>query len=211
MKLNKFFKIRERGQASRMLLILAIVILVAAVIVFLIMKMAEKPSTPSTNPEEETVDQPVYEQTLGNIKFIFESAVDHGDTLYAVNAVNSDYYNRNENLTTTERFVEVKIGAKNMGKINMEKGSWDVGDIVDSEGREFVPVTTSATRAWLPEDDLCGELLKPAFNPTPCIKIYEVSRESSGLKIRVVTGPDNSDDLDSDNAQTALIDLIVTD
>jgi hypothetical protein len=130
--------------------------------------------------------------------------------LYAKDAVNSNYYNKDENLQTTERFIEVKIGAKNMGKVNMEDGSWDIGDIIDSEGREFVPLTNSDVRAWLPKDDLCGELLKPAFNPTACVKIYEVSRESTGLKIRVITGQDNSDDLDKDKAMTALIDLYIT-
>ena len=62
----------EAGQASRLLLVLAIIVLVAAVIVFLVMKMAEKPAAPSNNPVT-TVPVPVYDQQLGNIRFIFES------------------------------------------------------------------------------------------------------------------------------------------
>ncbi|HQK63836.1 MAG TPA: hypothetical protein PLF16_01670 [Candidatus Staskawiczbacteria bacterium] len=199
---------KESGQASRLLLILAVVVLVAAIIVFLVIKMAEKP--PSPVPTNTVVNQPIYEQTLGNIKFIFESARDHGDTLYARDAVKTNYRD-GSNLTTTERFIEVKVGARNMGKVNMEKGSWDIQEIVDSEGREYVPLDGNYIRPWLPEDDLCGTLLKPAFNPTPCIKIYEVSREATGLKIRVVTGPDNSDDLKDAKAMKAEVDLIVTD
>ena len=45
---------------------------------------------------------------------------------------------------------------------------------------------------WLPSPNLCGALLKPAFDPTPCTKIYEVSKASTGLKIRVETGINNN-------------------
>jgi len=197
---------KESGQASRLLLVLAIIILVAAIIVYLVIKMAERPASPTPVTP---VEQPIYEQTLGNIKFIFEGAREYGDTLYARNALDPD--NRDEdNITTTERFIEVKVGAKNMGRINLEDGTWDMENIVDSEGREFVPLDRRLVDIWLPKDDLCGTLLKPAFNPTPCIKIYEVSRESTGLKIRVITGKDNSDNLDKNDAQKALLDLIVT-
>jgi len=202
MKFNK-----SSGQASRLLLILAIIVIVAAVIVFLVMKMAEQPEKTETT-EETTVELPVYEQTLGNIKFIFESAVNHGDTLYATNATEYDSYTKD--LTTTEKFIEVKIGAQNVGKVNMDDGSWDIENIIDSEGREFVPLDNNIVGDWLPEEDLCGTLLKPAFNPTPCIKIYEVAKDSSELKIRVLTGKDNSDELDGEDTQKALIDLIVT-
>jgi hypothetical protein len=207
----KFKFNKSSGQASRFILILAVIILIAAIIVYLVIKMAEKPLTPEVI-EENPVVVPIYEQTLGNVKFIFISGINRGNTLYASDTKSSYYLSsKKTNLTTVENFIEVKIGAQNMGKFNLEKGSWDIENIVDSEGREFVPLEDYAIKAWLPEEDLCGSLLKPAFNPTPCVKIYEVSRKSTGLKIRVVTGKDN-EDIDSrgkDN-QTALIDLIIT-
>jgi len=204
MKFNK-----QLGQVSRLLLVLAVVVLVAAIIVYLVMQMANKPSKPVTNPEE-TVTAPIYEQTLGNIKFIFESAINHGDTLLASQVKNTIYTSYQTDLTTTENFIEVKIGAQNMGKSNIEERSWDMREIVDSEGREFVPIEDYSISPWLPTTDLCGTLLKPAFDPTPCIKIYEVSKKSTGLKIRVITGKsNNANDLSSDKVDTALIDLIV--
>jgi len=196
----------QSGQASKLLLVLAVVILVAAVIVYLIMQMAERPSIETETEFETTVVLPIYEQTLGNIKFIFESAINHGGTLYASRAV--DEY-EDENLTTTENFIEVKIGAQNIGKLNIEAGAWDIQNIVDSEGREFESLKRDAD-SWLPETDLCEELLKPSFDPTPCVKMYEVSKKSTGLKIRVVTGKGNGDvDSDMKDNDSALIDLIV--
>lgn len=195
------------GQASRFLLILAVIVVVAAIIVFLVMKMAEQPTKVQTEPAEE-IELPVYEETLGEIKFIFESAVNKGGTLYASDIEDGSQYDKD--LTTTEKFIEVKIGAQNIGKVNLEDGSWDIENIIDSEGREFVPLDDNIVGDWLPEEDLCGTLLKPAFNPTACIKIYEVAKGSTGLKIRVLTGKDNSDELDENDAQSALIDLIVT-
>jgi len=200
---------KSSGQASRLLLILAIVVFVAAVIVYLVMKMAEQPTKPIETPEE-TVATPIYEQTLGNIKFIFESAINHGDTLYASQVKNSIYTSYQTDLTTTENFIEVKIGAQNMGKSNIEERSWSIENIVDSEGREYVPLEDYSISPWLPTTDLCGSLLKPAFDPTPCIKIYEVSKKSTGLKIRVVSGKENTaNNFSSDKFDSAFIDLFV--
>jgi len=73
MKLNK-----EAGQASRMLLVLAVIIFVAVIIVYLVMRMATpapKPPAPKPGP---TVQLPVYESQLGNIDFIYESALTGG-------------------------------------------------------------------------------------------------------------------------------------
>ena len=208
---NMKFKFnKSSGQASRLLLILAVVVLVAAIIVYLVLKMAEQPTKPATTTEP-TVVAPIYEQTLGNVKFIFESAINHGDTLYAANVVNSSYSSYGTNLTTVENFIEVKIGAQNMGKFNIEERSWNIENIIDSEGREFVPLEDYSVNPWLPNEDLCGSLLKPAFEPTPCIKIYEVSKKSTGLKIRIKAGKDNTaNNFSSDDVDTALIDLIVT-
>jgi len=209
MKLKIF---NQSGQVSKMLLVLAVVILIAAIIVFLVIKMAEKPARPISE-EEETVQRPTYEQTLYNLKFVFESAINKGNTLFASDVKSNSYSYYKTNLTTTENFIEVKIGAKNMGKINIEEGSWNIQNIIDSEGREFVPLDDYSVSPWLPEKDLCGSLLKPAFDPTPCIKIYEVSKDSTGLKIRVITGKENDPNNfeESNNEyESALIDLIVT-
>jgi hypothetical protein len=205
----KFQFNKSSGQVSRLLLVLAIVILVAAVIVYLVMKMADKPSKPVET--ETPVVVPIYEQTLGNIKFIFESSINHGPTLFSSQVKNSVYTSYQKDLTTTENFIEVKIGAQNIGKSNIEERAWDIENIIDSEGREFVPIDDYSVTPWLPTTNLCGSLLKPAFDPTPCIKIYEVSKKSTGLKIRVLTGKENNpNNLSSDKADSALIDLIVT-
>ena len=104
-----------------------------------------------------------------------------------------------KDLITTERFIKVTIGAQNKGKENIKKNTWDIENIVDSEGRNYISLDYAAN-PWMSDPDLCGELLKPEFSPTPCSKIYEVSKISSGLKIRVV---------DTKKKTEALIDLIV--
>lgn len=205
MKTNK-----ESGQASKLLLVLAVTVLVAVIITFLIMKMAEKPPKPQT-PATQTVPLPVYEQILGNIRFIFESSIDKGKVLKASDITNSQYASYSlKDLTTGEKFIRVTIGAQNKGMENIEQNAWNIENIVDSKGRNFVPLEGYTVNPWLPNPDLCGALLKPAFNPTPCTKIYEVSKESSGLKIRVETGKDNkANNLSSGKKDEFLIDLIV--
>jgi len=208
MKINK-----ERGQASRLLLVLAIIVLVAAVIVYLVIKMAEKPASPIDEPTT-TVPLPVYEQQLGDIRFIFESALDRGGVLRASEVINDQYnasYQKNFNVSNTgAKFIQVTIGAQNKGTKNIEQNSWSIENIVDSKGREFVPLDSYSVNPWLPNPNLCGSLLKPAFDPTPCVKIYEVSKESTGLKIRVETGKDNtSSNFSGGKIDSFLIDLIV--
>lgn len=198
MKDTNFFKKNgQAGQASRLLLVLAVVILVAVIIVYLVMQMANKPSKPSGIDNQPTVPLPVYEQTINDVRFVFESARDLGDILTPSQAKNTNYSNQ-KSLTTSEKFIEVTIGAQNKGTENITQNFWDIENIVDSEGRNFVPLGHEAN-PWLPEKDLCGVLLKPAFDPIPCVKIYEVSKEATGLKIRVKAGKKDE----------ALIDLIV--
>ena len=198
---------KSSGQVSRLLLVLAIIVLVAVVITFLIMKMATPPPKPIT-PEEPTVPQPVYEQTLGDVRFVFESARDMGNTLKASDSKNPGDWVKD--LTTVARFIVVTVGAQNKGKLNIAERSWDIENIVDSEGRNFVPLEGYTVEQWLPENDLCTALLKPEFDPTPCTKIYEVSKKSTGLKIRVKIGQGNSaNNFSSQKFEEALIDLIV--
>jgi hypothetical protein len=204
MKFNK-----SPGQASRLLLVLAIVVLVAVIITFLILRMAEKPPAPvSTTP---TIVLPVYEKTLGNIRFVFESAIDKGSILKASNIINSQYASYSKKDFPIDnpgaKFIVVTMGAQNVGTENTQQNSWDIENIVDSQNRNFVPLDQYSVAAWLPDKNLCGALLKPAFDPTPCTKIYEVSKESSGLKIRVIAGKNNQS-ISSQNDKS-LIDLIV--
>ena len=205
MKINK-----ESGQASRLLLVLAVVVLVAVIITFLIMKMAQRPPEPPPPPVD-VVPLPVYEKTLGNIRFVFESAIDRGKILKASDIKNALYASSSQkDLITGEKFIRVTIGAQNKGTINTELNAWNMENIVDSQGRNFIPLEGYLISPWLPNPDLCGALLKPAFNPTECTKIYEVSRESTGLKIRVETGKDNSaNNYSSRKRDSFLLDLIV--
>lgn len=199
---------KEKGQVSRLLLVLAVVVLVAVIITYLIMRLATKPPSPAPvqNPAEQP---PVYVATLGNIKFVFESAINKQNVLRASQMLNPQYSSQSD-LHTTEQFIQVVVGAQNVGTQNTELNAWDLGNIVDSEGREFVPEDSFTITPWLPPNNACGALLKPAFNPTPCTQIYEVSKESTGLKIRVESGQGNSaSNLASGKKQTALIDLIV--
>jgi len=108
-------------------------------------------------------------------------------------------------LVTTEKFIKVTIGAQNKGKSNVLQSSWDIGNIIDSDGRNFIPIINQAY-FWLPKIDLCGSILKPEFEPTPCVKIYEVSKASDSLKIEV----NATLDLNSSKKQKSFVDLLVT-
>ncbi len=207
----KFNKVS--GQVSRLLLVLAVIILVAVVITYLVMRMAEKPPAPTPAPTT-TVPVPVYEKTLGNIRFLFESAIDKGNLLSASSITNSQYASSNQASlpisNTGAKFIQVMVGAQNKGTENIEQGSWDIGNIIDSQGRQFIPLDGYTVNPWLPNPNLCGALLKPAFDPTPCVKIYEVSKESSGLKVIVRTGQDNtSQNFSSGKINFYAVDLIV--
>ncbi len=197
---------RQAGQASKLLLVLAIVVLVAAIIVYLIMRMAT-PAPKPLNPNDLTpIPLPIYEQTLGNVRFVFESAIDRGTILRVADIVRSKstYSNQKDILVTTGgKFIQVVVGAQNVGTENTKQGEWGIENIVDSEGRNFVSVDSYNVNPWLPDPNPCGVLLKPAFDPTPCTKIYEVSKESTGLKIRVLRNPSSS------KVDSFLLDLIV--
>ncbi len=203
-------KFLQNGQVSRLLLILAIIVLVAGVIVYLVMRMAEPAPAPTPGPDNE-LPQPVYEETLGNLKFVFESAIDKGSVLKVAEIMNNQYSSSwQKDIYTTERFIEVTIGAQNKGKANIADRSWDIGNIIDADGRNFEPSDEYSVDAWLPENNSCGVLLKPEFDPVPCTKIYEVSKVSTGLKITVISGKDNeANNFSSGSVDQALIDLIV--
>lgn len=199
---------KESGQASRLLLVLAVIVLVAVIIVYLVMKMA----TPAPKPPAPGADQaqlPVYEAQLGNIRFVFESSRDLGNVLRASEA-KGQYNSYLKDLNTAERYIMVTVGAQNKGKYNISERAWDIQNIVDSEGRNFVSLDQYSIGLWLPDGNSCGALLKPEFDPLPCTKIYEVSKVSTGLKINVVTGKNNDpSNFSSSNLEQVLLDLII--
>ena len=95
------------------------------------------------------------------------------------------------------------VGVQNKGKIDTTRYSWELGNIIDSEGRNFIPINERAYY-WLPQPDQCGAVLKPAFTATPCARYYEVSKISTGLKLQVMAqGPQDS------KPKKDLIDLLV--
>jgi len=198
---------KQSGQASKLLLVLAVVVLFAVIITFLVLKMAEKPPAPKP-PDVTTIPIPVYEKQIGDIYFVFESSIDKGGVLKASEAINTQYSSQKDLVISNlgAKFIQVTIGAKNVGTMNTDKGSWEIENIVDSKNREFVPSTRANVKEWLPVQDLCGTLLKPAFDPTPCTQMYEVSKESTGLKVRVMAKKNVTG---SGKDESFLIDLIV--
>jgi len=209
-RIKKIFSEKyQEGQVARLLLILAIVIFVAIIITYVIIVFSEKPQNTAVQNQQQQQNLPVYEKQLGNIRFVFLEARDEGSTLTASDQL-SPNFGINKELSTTERFVIISVGAQNMGKENIDQNAWDLGNIIDSEGRNFVPLDSYIVQGWLPQDNGCGKLLKPAFNPIPCMKIYEVSKKSQGLKIEILTGEDNTPANFSANKQLSdKLDLIL--
>ncbi len=178
MKLNK-----QSGQISKVLLALAVVTLIIIVIIYLAIRIGSSRNSQKSNLQDSSNNneppKPVYETQIGDIKFSVESAIDLGNIIKSHSSFQKD-------LKTTEKFIWVVVGAQNKGKNNLVQYTWDLGNIVDSDGRNFVPITDQAY-FWLPQPDLCGALLKPEFDPIPCTRIYEVSKVSTKLQIQVVT------------------------
>jgi len=191
------------GQISRVLIIVAVLVLVTIVVVYFVIKMtAGKRQQAQTvnNSAAETENAPpklVLETTIGDVKFIFQSAKNLGNTIQG----STNTYSTPQTITTTERFIKVIIGAQNKGKSNVPLHAWDIGNIVDSDGRNFISINDKAS-FLVPKPNLCGAILKPEFDPVPCVKIYEVSKISKNLKIEVLFSAPGST-----KKQKSLIDL----
>lgn len=172
---------KQWGQVSRAILVIAGAILLITIIAFLAIKIAssKKSQAVPSSAQEIEPPKPVYETTIGDIKFALQSSMDIGSVL---KSDKSQVYQKD--LTTTERFVRVVIGAQNKGKNETAQFVWEVGNIIDSEGRNFIPITNKAYY-FLPQPSLCGAILKPEFAPIPCTMMYEVSKQSTGLKVEV--------------------------
>lgn len=176
--------IESLGEGSKKYLLLLGGIAVLVVVVIVVSGVIVMPITPVAPPEEgpEEEQGPVYEVVIGDIRFKLENAKDRGGVLESPKDQNP-YAAQAPDLTTKEKFIEVTISAENVGKENLQTGSWDVKELIDSEQRRFS--YSAATNPWIPKESNCGALLKPGFAPTLCTKIYEVAKISNDLKVRV--------------------------
>lgn len=190
---------KSPGQAVKMFLALMIVIFIAIIIAYVVIRSAEK-APKLTTPGVDTTPKFVYELTQSDIKFTLQESKNLGSVLKASTSRNPGWQ---KDVTTTEKFISVTIGAQNKGKENTQQGVWDIGKIVDSDGRVYDSVDYSVS-SWLPEPDLCGALLKPEFSPTPCTKIFEVAKASTGLKVQVISSKGSNG-----KKESSLIDLII--
>lgn len=192
---------KESGQISRALLILAVVILVAAAAIYFYLKFVNGQQLAKQQKAQQQAQQeplkPVYEARVGDVNFTFKTARNLGKVLKGPSSSGFS-----KTITSTEGFIQVVLGAQNKGKVESVLGSWAVGSLIDSEGRVFRPVDTKAY-FLLPQPNLCGTALKPEFDPTPCMRIYEVSSEAKGLKIQVSAATKAG----SSKKQTVLLDL----
>ena len=62
-----------------------------------------------------------------------------------------------KDLTTTEKFIKVTIGGQNKGKIDTPMNVWNLGNIIDSEGRNFIP-NGHDVNPWISKENGCGEI-----------------------------------------------------
>ncbi len=174
---------------ERLILIGAVIVVI--IIIAVMASTMMKPSPPPEEVEEEE-EELVYEVEVGDIKFKLKEVKDRGDVL---KASESKYpKSTREDLTTTERFIEVTISAQNIGKDNIRFGGWEVKELIDSEERNFY--SSPQLDNWILEENKCGDILKPGFSPTFCTKIYEVAKISTGLKVEVLAKKGGSDFID---------------
>lgn len=194
MKLNS-----QKGEVSKTIVILIVVVIVMALAVYFVIKYGTARNVGSSeNNGNESGEPPalVYETQIGDVKFTLIGAKDYGSKL---KAPQSTLYGQ-QDLITTDRFIQVTIGAQNKGKISIPQYAWKVGNIIDDQGRIFEPIDEKAY-SWLPNPDLCGAQLKPEFTPTPCVKYYEVSKASKEIGIEVTATGQNT------KTPTAILDI----
>lgn len=189
----------QSGQVSRTLIILAVVILLAVLVIYGVAKYAavrrDQAKPKDITKVENEVPKPVYETTVGDVRFLVQSAIDLGPVVKAELPYQQD-------LVTTEKFIQVTVRAQNKGKADTAPFVWNIGNIIDSTGRNFIEDQNAFY--FLPKKNGCGAVLKPEFEPTPCTKIYQVSKVSDHLKIQVsATAPNAS------RAKVELLDLNV--
>jgi len=181
----------QSGQVSRILIFIAVGCLAFVLVLYAVTTFISYQKAKNKKPPQQTQGQPAgptYDTKAGNIRFLFETAEDMGGVLKAPHAYDTD-------LTTSDHFIKLTVGAQNLGKTNTPLYAWDVGDLIDSTGRHFTSINDKAY-SWLPRPDLCGSVLKPQFSPVPCVKYYEVSRVSTSLRAQVkVTEPSKAESI----------------
>ncbi len=177
---------KSLGETSRTLLIWGGIIIVVIITVVIVINIVRKPVPPEEAVEE--IQRPVYEVVVEDIKFKLKTAKDRGNILEA----SESKYTFQEDLITTEKFIEVTISAENIGKEDIQSGSWEIKELIGSEGRKFS--SSGEMDPWIPEESKCGALLKPGFSPILCTKIYEVATISTDLKVRVSSRQQEGED-----------------
>ena len=187
---------KQSGAIAKVLLALGIVVLIGLGVAYLVVNSAKPKPKPTEIP---TTPQAVYESTINDIRFVFLESTDLGKTLFAKNSLRPEW---NKDIHTTERYIKVIVGAQNVAKENTLDRIWNLGDIIDSEGRHYVPLKRDKIGDWLPLVELCGDILKPSFEPTPCTKLYEVANVAKGLKVTVMHYKT------TDNPKDALTEII---
>lgn len=158
------------------LIIGGVVVVVVVMVIFFIISQQTTPPPP---PEEPEPKGPVTELKYKDIKVILVKTEDIGNILFGAD---SNYFGKKD-VTTTEKFIKVTVTAENTGKEETKSGDWDIGEIIDSEGRKF-PYFNKLD-AWLPTGNECRKNLKPGFTPIFCTKIYEVAKISKDMKIKI--------------------------
>jgi hypothetical protein len=174
---------KSSGKSALFLILAIIVIIIIALVVVATVLMSSREQEEAIEIVKEEIPEPVYEVVVGNIKFTFIEAKDRGSVLRCEERTSPPSNCRpQDNLETTDKFVEIEITAQNVGRDDLRKGSWSIEELVDSEGRMFY---SAGARRWVPEESQCGALLKPGFTPTSCTEIYAVAERSIGLKVKV--------------------------
>ncbi len=190
----------QSGQASRVVIILAVVVLIMAALVYGITRYALSKKAAATPAASGPVPA-VYDTSIGDVKFSFDSAKNFGTVL---SGKASRFPAYQPDITTTEKFIKIVVKAQNTGKTDTTQYGWDLGNLIDAEGRIFPPINDKAY-SWLPFPDLCGSVLKPGFEPTVCIRYYEVAKVSTSLKLEVIAPKPNSTKM-----QKQLMDINIT-
>ena len=181
--------------------VLGFIILVGGILFAVSMGSQETPSSslpssppalPSSPPAAKvySIGQDV---TVGKGRWKVLSARDRGSVL---RGTESQYPTINNDKTTTGRFIEVSFELENMGTITE---TWvSPPTVVDDKGREFKPA--DGVWEWIPsEKQFLLTSVHPGV-PMQFIEIYEVSKDASGLKLKVR-------DISFGGSATALISL----
>lgn len=165
----------------------SLIILVAIVaICAIVLKESEVTTLPTTYSINEEVE-------VGKAKWILLEVKDRDGIL---RGSESEFPLLTEDKTTTGKFIEITLEVTNIGTIT--ETWWSDPTLVDDKDREFKPADD--VYEWIPDEK--EALLKGLHPGVTCqfIWIYEVSKDTSGLKVKVK-------DIATPSKVEALIDL----